>query len=186
MEMMAPGNRTILISSGFEERRFPCAGTVVGGLLLKQMRSFDLLRTQRVLILCNGNSDRSLMAAALLRIKGVGVFEVFGAGTLDDGVNPLAIEVMQEIGIDISRQKFKNIEDFRHQAFDIVITISNRAEESFPIFPRAQMFQWILPAPQEIWDYRKTRYEIAARVDSFLKRERHSLLERVHSVGYRS
>jgi hypothetical protein len=61
--------------------------------------------------------------------------------------------------------------------------ISDHFDASFPDFPKAQTLHWNLPEPFGIWDYRKTRYEIAARVHSFLNRERYSLREAVFTVG---
>ncbi len=66
----------------------------------------------RVLILCTGNSARSQMAEGLLRHLGGTRYEVFSAGTKPAGVNPLAIEAMREVGIDISTQRSKSVAEF--------------------------------------------------------------------------
>ncbi len=89
----------------------------------------------RVLILCTGNSARSQMAEGLLRHLGSAQFEVFSAGTKPGVVRPEAIRVMREIGIDISAQRSKSVEEFAGQAFAFVITVCDNANESCPVFP---------------------------------------------------
>ena len=92
---------------------------------------------KRVLILCTGNSARSQMAEGLLRKMAGDRFEVFSAGTHPVGLNPLAVEVLREIGIDISHHRSKSIEEFAGQQFDYVITVCDNARESCPVFPGA-------------------------------------------------
>ena len=99
----------------------------------------------RVLILCTGNSARSQMAEGILRRLGNGTIEVNSAGTHPSRVNPLAIEAMNEIGIDISSHRSKSVDEFAQQHFDLVITVCDKAKESCPIF---------LGAPERIhWSY---------------------------------
>jgi arsenate reductase (thioredoxin) len=93
------------------------------------------VKPKRVLILCTGNSACSQMTERLLRAQCGHEFEVFSAGTAPSRVNPLAIEAMREVGIDISAQHSKSIEEFIGQAFDYVITVCDQAKESCPIFP---------------------------------------------------
>jgi arsenate reductase (thioredoxin) len=90
---------------------------------------------QRVLILCTGNSARSQMAEGLLRHEGGDRFAVYSAGTRPSLVRPEAIQVMREIGIDISAQRSKSVEEFMGQEFDYVLTVCDHANESCPIFP---------------------------------------------------
>ena len=90
---------------------------------------------QRVLILCTGNSARSQMAEGLLRHDGDDRFEVYSAGTKASFVRPEAIQVMAEIGIDISQQRSKNVGEFTGQEFDYVITVCDHANEVCPVFP---------------------------------------------------
>ena len=91
---------------------------------------------QRVLILCTGNSARSQMAEGLLRHMAGDRYEVFSAGTRPVGLNPNAVEAMSEIGIDISGQRSKSVDEFVDQQFDYIITVCDNAKESCPIFPR--------------------------------------------------
>jgi arsenate reductase len=89
----------------------------------------------RVLILCTGNSARSQMAEGILRREGGDRFEVYSAGTKASFVRPEAIQVMREIGIDISHHRSKSVDEFAGQEFDYVITVCDNAKESCPIFP---------------------------------------------------
>jgi arsenate reductase len=78
---------------------------------------------QRVLILCTGNSARSQMAEGLLRDQAGDRFEVFSAGTRPLGLNPNAVKVMAELGIDISVHPSKSVDEFTGAQFDHVITV---------------------------------------------------------------
>src|ERR1051326_3595817 len=91
---------------------------------------------KRVLILCTGNSARSQMAEGLLRQMAGDRFEVESAGVEPSHVRPQAIEVMREIGIDISGQRSKSVDEFAGQEFDYVITVCDNARERCPAFPR--------------------------------------------------
>ena len=90
---------------------------------------------KRVLFLCTHNSARSQMAEGLLRRMAGDQFEVFSGGTEQTRVQPLAIEAMREIGIDITGHTSKTLDAFSGQHFDYVITVCDRANESCPIFP---------------------------------------------------
>ncbi|MBO5829428.1 MAG: arsenate reductase ArsC [Paludibacteraceae bacterium] len=88
----------------------------------------------RVLILCTGNSCRSQMAHGFLQSFNCD-FEVHSAGTKPAArVNPKAIEVMNEVGIDISQYKPKSVEKYLNDEWDYVITVCGGANESCPMF----------------------------------------------------
>jgi arsenate reductase len=89
---------------------------------------------KRVLILCTGNSARSQMAEGLLRHDAGERFDVESAGTKASSVRPEAIGVMSELGIDISRQRSKNVDEFEGQRFDYIITVCDNARETCPVF----------------------------------------------------
>jgi arsenate reductase len=89
---------------------------------------------KRVLILCTGNSARSQMAEGLLRHDAGEQFEVESAGTKPGVVRPEAIAAMRELGIDISGQRSKHVDEFKGQHFDVVITVCDNAKESCPVF----------------------------------------------------
>ena len=87
-----------------------------------------------VLILCTGNSARSQMAEGLLRHDAGQRFEAESAGTKASFVRPEAITVMQEVGIDITGHRSKNVDEFAGQRFDYVITVCDNARETCPVF----------------------------------------------------
>ena len=89
-----------------------------------------------VLILCTGNSCRSHLAEGLLRSMAGDLFAVHSAGTQPAGyVHPLAVSVMQEIGLDISGHRSQHIDEFKDVPLDYVITVCGHADENCPIFP---------------------------------------------------
>ena len=94
-----------------------------------------MVEKKRVLILCTGNSARSQMAEGILRHDGDGKFEVYSAGVNPSHVRPEAIEVMNEIGIDISSHTSKSADEFIGQHFDFIITVCDNARENCPFFP---------------------------------------------------
>jgi arsenate reductase (thioredoxin) len=88
----------------------------------------------KFLILCTGNSCRSQMAEGFLRFLDP-EFEVFSAGTRPaQRVNPFAVKVMEEIGIDISNQVPENVDIYTNGEFDYVITVCDNAKEICPVF----------------------------------------------------
>jgi arsenate reductase len=89
---------------------------------------------KRILILCTGNSARSQMAEGFLKSLDKNL-EVFSAGVKPaERVNPKAIQVMNEVGIDIRRSVPENVEKYLDQSFDYVITVCDNARETCPIF----------------------------------------------------
>ena len=129
---------------------------------------------KRVLFLCTGNSARSQMAEGLLRDLGGGWFDVFSAGTEPKGLHPRSVEVMKEIGIDVSRQTSKNVTEFIGQKFDYVITVCDRAKQNCPIFPGAEPIHWGFDDPAEVAGdgqleaFRRVRNEIQQHLRLFL------------------
>ncbi|MEX2124600.1 MAG: arsenate reductase ArsC [Woeseia sp.] len=93
------------------------------------------MQKKRVLILCTGNSARSQMAEGLLHHDAGDRFDVQSAGVKPGRIRPEAIAVMQELGIDISGQRSKHVDEFAGQHFDYVLTVCDNANESCPIFP---------------------------------------------------
>ena len=104
----------------------------------------------RILFLCTHNSARSQMAEGLLRqIAGDKVeVEAFSAGSEPTSIHPLAIKVMAEIGIDLTKQWSKHFNEFIGQHFDYVVTVCDRVREVCPVFPGdPEQIHWSFPDP---------------------------------------
>lgn len=133
------------------------------------MKSANLKK--RVLILCTGNSARSQMAEGLLRELGGDEFAVESAGVAPGKVRREAVEAMREIGIDISRQRSKSVDEFAGQNFDFIITVCDNAKETCPIFPDAatRIHQSFTdPPPENVGEY-QSRLEIFRSVRDQLR-----------------
>ncbi|HYH00873.1 MAG TPA: arsenate reductase ArsC [Terriglobales bacterium] len=119
----------------------------------------------RVLFLCTGNSCRSQMAEGFLRAYGGDAYEAHSAGTNPSTVNPLAAEVMKEIGIDISGQRSKNVGEYVGQHFPLVITVCDNAKEHCPIFPGPCVREhWPFEDPAEAMGSDKQQLEVFRKV----------------------
>jgi arsenate reductase len=136
------------------------------------------MRKKNVLILCTGNSARSQMAEGLLRHEAGDRFEVFSAGTKPTQVRLEAIAVLDELGIDISGQRSKHVDEFVSQPLDFVITVCDHAKESCPIFPaKAQRLHWPFEDPAAVEGteeernaaFRRIRDQIQSRVRTWLQ-----------------
>jgi len=120
---------------------------------------------KRVLILCTGNSARSQMAEGLLRHDGGGCFEVFSAGVSPTGVRPEAVAAMRAIGVDISGQRSKSVEEFAGQNFDNVITVCDNAKEQCPVFPAdVRRVHWSFEDPAAVGGDEETRLAVFRRI----------------------
>ena len=97
-----------------------------------------------ILILCTGNSCRSHMAEGILRAAAGDFLDVRSAGSKPAGyVHPKAIEVMREIGIDISGHKSKHMNDFLNGNVSIVVTVCGNADQACPMFPgQVKRYHW--------------------------------------------
>jgi arsenate reductase len=104
---------------------------------------------KRILVLCTGNSCRSQIAHGYLEhFTDQQQVQVYSAGVETHGVNPRAIAIMQEDGIDISHHTSNNIDEYADVDFDFVITVCDNARERCPYFPtKAQKFHQNFPDP---------------------------------------
>jgi len=89
---------------------------------------------KKIIFVCTYNSVRSQMAEGLFRNLYNDRYEVYSAGFYETGINPNAIKVMKEIGIDISHQYSKSLEKFKDMEFDYVVTLCDEAEDKCPFF----------------------------------------------------
>ena len=128
----------------------------------------------RVLFLCTGNSARSQMAEGLLRKLAGDRFDIWSAGTQPKGMHPRTVDVMKEVGIDVSAQTSKDLGQFLNQKFDYVITVCDRAKQHCPIFPGAEPIHWGFDDPadappnRQMEVFRRVREEITQRLRLFL------------------
>ena len=90
---------------------------------------------KKILILCTGNSARSQMAEGLLKHITQSKYDVQSAGTIPSIVRPEAIKVLAEIGIDISDNRSKSVNELVHDEIDFVLTVCDNAKENCPYFP---------------------------------------------------
>jgi len=120
---------------------------------------------KRALILCTGNSARSQMAEGLLRHDAGDRFEVFSAGVEPSQVRPPAIEAMREVGIDISGQRSKSVDEFLGEEFDYVITVCDNANERCPVFPgKTRRIHWSFEDPAAATGDEKAQFDVFRRV----------------------
>jgi arsenate reductase len=128
----------------------------------------------KVLFLCTGNSARSQMAEGYLRHVANDRFEAMSAGIEPKELNPVAVEVMGEIGIDISKQTSKDVVTLLGQHVPYVITVCDNAKERCPIFPGTWKFlHWSFQVPAQVAGtheerlavFRRVRDEITGQVD---------------------
>lgn len=93
---------------------------------------------KRILFICTHNSARSQMAEGFIRYFYNNRYEASSGGTEPSGVNPYAIQVMEEVGVDISGHQSKSIKQFLDEEFDYVVTVCDQANEACPFFPGAK------------------------------------------------
>jgi arsenate reductase (thioredoxin) len=141
-------------------------------------REFPVADPIRVLFVCTHNSARSQIAEALLEHYGGSDFEVASAGTEATRVNPFAVRVLADAGIDWSRAESKTIDRFLDQRFDYVITVCDRAKATCPVFPGSEnTLHWGLDDPSEVAGtddeklaaFRRTEMEVSARLRPFIE-----------------
>jgi arsenate reductase len=133
---------------------------------------------KNILVLCTGNSCRSQIAEGYLRHFAVDKATIYSAGIETHGVNPKAVQVMAEDGIDISHHTSNNVDEYADIPFDYVITVCDNAKENCPWFPTtAERFHhnFTDPAkatgtPEQVMDeFRIVRDEIKAYAEDFVK-----------------
>ncbi len=119
------------------------------------------------------------MAEGYLRHVAGGEFEPLSAGIEPKGLNPLAVEAMREIGIDISQQKSKDVREFLGQAIPYVVTVCDNAKQRCPIFPRTYKFlHWSLDDPAEAVGSHEEKMAVFCRVrDKIRQRIEQELLK---------
>lgn len=138
----------------------------------------DPVQKLKVLFLCTGNSCRSQMAEGWARTLKGDVIEAYSAGIETHGLDPNAVKVMSEAGVDISGQKSKNVEAVKHVPFDYVVTVCGHANETCPMWlsGKAKVIHVGFDDPPKLADgarsegsalerYRRVRDEIRAFIE---------------------
>lgn len=125
-----------------------------------------------VLILCTGNSCRSHLAEGILGATAGDFLNVQSAGSKPAGyVHPLAIEVMREIGIDISTHRSKHLDEFRAQPVETVITVCGNADQVCPVFPeQMNRHHWGFDDPAQAIGSEEEKRVIFRRVRDEIRR----------------
>lgn len=125
-----------------------------------------------VLILCTGNSCRSHLAEGLLRAAAGDMLDVQSAGSNPAGyVHPLAIQAMQEIGIDISGHHSKHMNDFLKRPVETVITVCGNADQACPMFPgQVNRYHWGFDDPAHVAGTDEEKLKVFRRVRDEIKR----------------
>jgi arsenate reductase len=152
--------------------------TIAAAGRARRTRPMPDLAPIRVLFLCTHNSARSQIAEALLSRYGGADFFVRSAGTEASRVNPYAVRVLGEQGIDWSGARSKVLTEFVDEPWDYVITVCDRARQACPVFPGAvNSLHWGLDDPSEVEGddevrlaaFRKTEQEVAVRLRPFIE-----------------
>jgi len=139
-------------------------------------RSKEMVFSKKgILFLCTGNSCRSQMAEGFAKKMLPKNMEIFSAGLEPKGVHPMAIKVMQEVGIDISKQESKNISEIPIGEIDMVITLCGDADERCPVLPgKVKKIYWSIDDPAKAWGsdkeiaivFQKARDKIKSHIEN--------------------
>lgn len=125
---------------------------------------------KKILILCTGNSARSQMAEGLLKHITENKYEIDSAGTKPSIVRPEAIEALAEIGIDISNNRSKSVDEFASQEIDYVLTVCDNTKENCPYFPaKTTLIHHSFEDPAEIEGDEETRLASFRKVRDQIK-----------------
>jgi arsenate reductase len=145
----------------------------------------------RVLVVCTGNSARSILAEALVRHHGGAAFDVQSAGTEPRGINPYTVRILDEAGLDHSWARSKSVNEFLGQQFDYVITVCDQARQVCPVFPGVhETLHWGYEDPaavegadeEKLAAFRHTLTMLSTRIGQFLvlarkEREDHAMAD---------
>jgi arsenate reductase len=125
-----------------------------------------------VLILCTGNSCRSHLAEGVLRSIAGDLFEIASAGSVPAGyVHPMAIEVMREIGIDLSKHRSKHLREFLDHRVETVITVCGNADQACPIFAgQVNRHHWPFDDPAQATGTVEEKRAVFTRVRNEIRR----------------
>ncbi len=132
---------------------------------------------KRVLFVCSHNSARSQMAEARVNAWGGDAFEAYSAGTEATGIRPETVQVMAEIGFDLSGNRSKTVDEFHGQPFNWFITVCDEAQKNCPVLPGVQSVgHWSIEDPslatgsseERLEAFRTARDRVRDRIRLFL------------------
>jgi len=130
------------------------------------------MKKKNVLFLCTHNAARSQMAEGLLRTLYSDRYEVRSAGVQPTMVDPDAVAVMKEIGIDISAHRSKSIDEFQDIVFDYVVTVCDNAKQTCPFFPGKILIHRRFEDPTSYPEFQRIRDEMKQWIiDTFAEEE---------------
>ncbi|MDD5687666.1 MAG: arsenate reductase ArsC [Elusimicrobia bacterium] len=139
------------------------------------------MNIKKILFLCTGNSCRSQMAEGLANIYGKNKVLAFSAGINPTYVNKYAIITMAEIGIDISKQKSKNVKEYTGQKFDYIITLCESARQECPYFPGNSIrLHWDLDDPAQ---FKGTEQEILSGFRMIRDKIKDNVIQLIESIS---
>ena len=125
-----------------------------------------------ILFLCTGNSCRSQMAEGFAKKYAPKGIKIWSAGIKAHGLNPLAIQIMKEVGVDISDQTSKTIDTIPQSEINTVITVCGHANETCPIFPgKVRRLHWDIEDPAKARGSKEEVLEIFRKVRDILQRK---------------
>ena len=148
---------------------------------------------KKVLFVCTGNSVRSQMAEGLLKALGSGQWDVKSAGIIQSYVHPLAILVMKETSIDISKQTSKSLDQFLNEKFNYIITLCDHAAQFCPTFGGlGKRLHWPFEDPagatgttdERLAVFRRIRDGIRKKIQEFLKSESSEIPDAIASFKF--
>lgn len=130
-----------------------------------------MIKRKKVLILCTGNSARSQMAEGLLKHITQSKYDIYSAGTKPSIVRPEAIKVLAEIGIDISENRSKSVEEFVNEKIDYILTVCDNAKEDCPYFPaKTKVIHHSFEDPAEVSGEAETRLRAFRKIRDEIER----------------
>lgn len=134
---------------------------------------------KRVLVICTGNSSRSQLAEGLINHELGDRWQAFSAGSKPSGVvHPLALQALQELGIDTSAQYSKHVSIYYGQPFDLVITVCDNAAKTCPFWPgQSKVIHHALPDPGQVEGDDETRLAAFREVREMIQRAIYPILE---------
>ena len=132
----------------------------------------------KILLLCRGTASRAQMAEGFLRALAAGTFQPISAATESKEVDPLAIEVMSEVGIDISTQRPRDVPSLFRETFRYAVAIGDEPRERCPVYPFTwSLLKWSIPNPEAAPGRLETRRQIFRQVRDQIRTRVQELIE---------